>query len=82
VPLVTGVGGAVGRRVAALVAAAGHPLRVMTRDAARAPALAGVEVAVGDYAAPDTLPAVFDGIETAFLVSGYAREGERAALHG
>jgi uncharacterized protein YbjT (DUF2867 family) len=79
--LVTGVGGAVGRRVAELLADDGHGLRLMTRDAAKAPACAGAEVVVADYAAPASLAAAFAGVDTAFVVSGYAREGERAALH-
>jgi uncharacterized protein YbjT (DUF2867 family) len=79
--LVTGAAGAVGRRVAELLAAEGKPLRLMARDPARAPRLAGAEVVAGDYADPASLPPVFAGIDIVFLVSGYAREGERAALH-
>jgi uncharacterized protein YbjT (DUF2867 family) len=79
--LVTGATGAVGGRVARLLAARGEDLRLLVRDPARAPNLAGAEVAVGDYSNPPSLPAAFAGVDVAFLVSGYARPGERWRLH-
>jgi NAD(P)H dehydrogenase (quinone) len=79
--LVTGVSGAVGRRVAELLATEGQALRMMARDPARAPRLDGAETVAGDYADPSSLVPVFAGVETAFIVSGYAPEGERARLH-
>jgi NAD(P)H dehydrogenase (quinone) len=80
--LVTGASGHVGRRVAELLAAQGHPLRLMTRSPERAPELPDARVVRADYAEPATLDAAFVGINAAFLVSGYARPGERARLHG
>jgi NAD(P)H dehydrogenase (quinone) len=80
--LVTGASGHVGRRVAELLAARGHPLRLMTRTPERAPELPGAEVVRADYAEPATLDAAFAGVEAAFIVSGYAEPGERAWLHG
>jgi len=80
--LVTGASGSVGRRVAELLDADGAALRLMTRDPAKAPSLPGVEVVAADYSRPESLDAAFRDIDTAFIVSGYAREGERARLHG
>jgi NAD(P)H dehydrogenase (quinone) len=79
--LVTGATGAVGGRVAQFLAARGEDLRLLVRDPARAPKLAGAEVAVGDYAEPASLPAAFAGVDAAFIVSGHARPGERWRLH-
>jgi uncharacterized protein YbjT (DUF2867 family) len=67
--LITGATGHVGGELLAQLAAAGHPVRAMTRrpDALRAPA--GVEVVHGDAADPATLDAAFAGAERAFLMS-------------
>lgn len=46
---VTGVTGRLGGRVAALLAAEGVPLRLVVRDASRAPKLPDAEVAVASY---------------------------------
>ncbi len=79
--LITGASGAVGRRTAVLLAERGARLRLLVRDRSRAPQIPGAEVAVGDYADPDSLRAAFAGIGRALVVSGYAPEGERAHLH-
>jgi NAD(P)H dehydrogenase (quinone) len=79
--LVTGASGAVGGRVARLLAGQGQSLRLLVRDSTRAPKLLGAEVVTGDYADPASLPAAFAGIDTAFIVSGYAQPGERWKLH-
>lgn len=79
--LVTGATGNVGRRVAELLSERGLPLRLLVRDPARAPQLPGAEVAVGDYADPDSLDRAFAGVETLFVVSAKAPPGERAKLH-
>ena len=79
--LITGASGAVGGRVARLLAAQGLPLRLLIRDPLRSPGLRGAEIAIGDYADPHTLPAAFAGIDIALIVSGYAEPGKRALLH-
>src|SRR4051794_38925473 len=79
--LVTGASGAVGGRVARLLADRGLKLCLSVRDRTRAPELSGAEVVVGDYADPEGLPAAFAGVDTAFIVSGYAEPGERWKLH-
>src|SRR3954447_8119769 len=79
--LVTGATGAVGGRVTRLLAKRGESLRLLVRDTSRVPELAGAEVTVGDYTDPASLLPAFAGVETAFIVSGYARPGERWRLH-
>jgi uncharacterized protein YbjT (DUF2867 family) len=69
---VTGATGALGGRVAARLAARPDvPLRLVVRDAARAPDLPGAEVVAnpGGYADPDGLRAALEGVDTLYLVS-------------
>lgn len=61
--LVTGATGQVGRHVVAELAAAGEPVRAMTRQ--RSLRAAGVEVAYGDLSRPETMP--FDGVRALYL---------------
>ena len=79
--LVTGASGAVGGRVARLLADRGQRIRMLVRDRTRAPELPGAEVVTGDYADPESLPSAFEDVDTAFIVSGYAEPGERWKLH-
>jgi uncharacterized protein YbjT (DUF2867 family) len=53
----------------------------LVRDPNRAPKLSKNQIVQGDYAQPATLDAPFAGVDTAFIVSGYAKPGERALLH-
>lgn len=77
---VTGATGALGSRVAALLAGRGVAQRLCVRDPARAPRLDGAGVAVADYADPAGFRAALAGVSTLFLVSGH--EGpERMDLH-
>jgi uncharacterized protein YbjT (DUF2867 family) len=80
--LICGASGNIGRRTAAILAEHGRSLRLLLRDPARAPRLAGAEVVAGDYADPASLDRAFAGIATALIVSGYAEPGKRAQLHG
>jgi NAD(P)H dehydrogenase (quinone) len=67
----TGVTGQVGGRVARLLAERGVPLRLIVRDASRAPQLPGAEVAVAsDYGATNEMKRAIEGADTLFLVSG------------
>ncbi|RJL24207.1 SDR family oxidoreductase [Bailinhaonella thermotolerans] len=63
--------GATGNVSSALLAALpDHDgVRVLVRDAARAPEIPGVEVAVGDLERPETLEKAFDGIDTLWLLT-------------
>jgi uncharacterized protein YbjT (DUF2867 family) len=74
---VTGATGALGARVAARLAAARDvPLRLVVRDAGRAPELPGAEVVAnpGGYADPAGLRRALDGVDTLYLVSAAEAE--------
>lgn len=79
--VVTGATGHVGGRIAQILAEKGAKQRLVVRDQARAPKLAGVQTVTADYADPVALDRAFRGAEVAFIVSGNAKEGERARLH-
>jgi NAD(P)H dehydrogenase (quinone) len=79
--LITGASGQVGKRVAEFLAGKRHALRLMVRDLARAPQLERAETVLGDYSDPATLDRAFNGVDAAFVVSGYDAPGERAKLH-
>lgn len=77
---VTGVTGAVGRRVAHRLADRGHRLRLLARDPARAPRLPGGEVRAADYADGEAMRAALAGVDTLLLVSA-TEHPDRVALH-
>jgi NAD(P)H dehydrogenase (quinone) len=78
---VTGATGALGGRVAAGLAAAGAPMRLVVRDASRAPSFDGVSVAGGaSYADGEAMRRAFDGADTVFLVSA-GEDIDRVSLH-
>jgi uncharacterized protein YbjT (DUF2867 family) len=57
--------------VARAAAAAGHPVRALTRDPAAARLPAGVVPVQGDLNDPGTLGGAFDGVSAVFLLAGY-----------
>ncbi|MGZ6857420.1 MAG: SDR family oxidoreductase [Blastococcus sp.] len=74
---VTGATGVLGGRVAARLAATGGvPLRLVVRDAARAPRLPGAEVVEnrGGYSDADGLRTALTGVDTLYLVSAAEAE--------
>ena len=74
---VTGVTGVLGRRVVQrLAGAADVELRLVVRDAARAPQVPGAEVVTnpGGYADPDGLRRALSGVHTLYLVSAAEAE--------
>ncbi len=77
---VTGATGHLGGMVAARLAASGDRLRLVVRDAGRAPDLDGAEVAVASYDDADRLTAAFADADTVFLVSA-AEHPERIRQH-
>lgn len=82
---VTGSTGELGRRVAEGLAARGLEQRLLVRDPARAPRLAGAEVAaVSGYSDARAMGAALAGVETLFLVSAHDIMGitHRALLAG
>jgi uncharacterized protein YbjT (DUF2867 family) len=66
--LVTGATGQIGREVVAQLRAAGLPVRALTRNPQTAAFSAGVEVVVGDLAAPETLDDALHDVGAVFLV--------------
>jgi len=78
---VTGVTGAVGGRVARLLADAGHAQRLLVRDASRAPVLPGAEpVTFTDYGDHDSVAEALQGVTTLFMVSA-AENADRLGQH-
>ena len=77
---VTGATGAVGGRVARLLAERGVRQRLVVRDPSRAPDLPGSEVAQATYDDADALKAAFTGVDAVFLVSA-AEHPERIRQH-
>lgn len=78
--VVAGATGGLGGRVAARLAAAKVPQRLLVRDPSRAPDLPDAEVVVADYADPASMSAAVAGSDTLLLVSGHEARG-RVALH-
>jgi len=76
---VTGATGGVGGRVARALASQGQALRLVVRDAARAPDL-GAEVAEAQYRDGAAMRAAFEGAETVYLVSA-SESADRVAEH-
>jgi len=66
---VTGATGNIGGRVAALLAQAGARQRLVVRDASRAPALTGADVAVASFGAADAIRAGLTGVRVVLMVS-------------
>jgi NAD(P)H dehydrogenase (quinone) len=77
---VTGATGVIGGAVARGLAAAGQPIRLIVRDASRAPQLPGAEVATATYGDPAAMQAALVGVHTLFLVSA-TEDAHRVALH-
>jgi NAD(P)H dehydrogenase (quinone) len=77
---VTGVTGGLGGRVARRLAERGATQRLVVRDPARAPELAGAEVATGSYDDPEGLRRAFDGTRTLLMVSA-SEAPDRRRLH-
>lgn len=77
---VTGATGGIGGRVAARLAAAGVPQRLVVRDASRAPELTGAEVRTAVYGDVPALEEALDGVRTLLLVSA-SESADRVALH-
>ncbi|MCS5715766.1 SDR family oxidoreductase [Herbiconiux sp. CPCC 205716] len=80
---VTGATGAVGARVAQQLHDAGVPLRLVVRDASRAPRWEGgaaVEVVEASYGDSAAVRRALEGIELAFMVSA-AESADRVAEH-
>jgi uncharacterized protein YbjT (DUF2867 family) len=79
--VVTGSTGHVGRLVADELAARGHEQRLLVRDPARAPAIAGAEVVTADYADPASLRAALHEGDRVFMVSLHEGPERRVPHH-
>lgn len=77
---VTGVTGFVGGRVAASLNASEIPLRLLVRDAQRAPQLTGCTAAVAPYGDRDRVRSALTGVETVLMVSA-AESADRVEQH-
>jgi NAD(P)H dehydrogenase (quinone) len=78
---VAGATGGLGGRVAAQLAGRGVAQRLIVRDPARAPGLAGAAVVQGgDYGDGEAMRRAFEGVETLFLPSA-AEHPDRVSLH-
>ena len=66
--LITGATGNVGRPLVSQLLSAGHRVRALTRDPARAGLPAGVEVVAGDLADTASLAAAFSGVTAVHLI--------------
>jgi NAD(P)H dehydrogenase (quinone) len=77
---ITGSTGRLGGRIARRLAAAGVPQRLLVRDASRAPALPGSDVAVAGYDDADAVRTALAGMPTVLMVSA-AEHPDRLAQH-
>jgi NAD(P)H dehydrogenase (quinone) len=78
----TGVTGGIGGRVARRLADRGVPMKLVVRDAARAPSdLPATTVAVATYGDGDAMRSALEGSDTLFMVSA-AESFNRADEHG
>ncbi|GAA4013206.1 NAD(P)H-binding protein [Allokutzneria multivorans] len=67
--LVAGATGTVGAEVVRQLAAAGHPVRALSRTPERHTAPAGVELARGDLAVPESLVPALEGVSALHLIT-------------
>ncbi|WP_306214358.1 SDR family oxidoreductase [Actinoplanes sp. RD1] len=74
------VSGATGRLGGRIAARLDRPRRLLVRDASRAPALPGAEVAVAEYADRDAVRKALEGAETVLMVSA-AEAPDRVDRH-
>ena len=79
--VITGASGQVGGMLARTLVAAGEPVRLFVRDPARAPALAGAEIAVGDYRDPASVADAIRPGDRVFMVSVHEGHDERIEAH-
>jgi uncharacterized protein YbjT (DUF2867 family) len=78
--LVIGATGVTGSETVRHLVERGEKVRALTRDPAKAeamPALAGAEIVVGDSSKPESLDAVFEGVDKVYLVPPTDRGWDR-----
>ena len=79
--LLTGATGQIGTNLVPLLSTRNVALRALTRDPARAPRLPGVEWVRGDLSEPQTLPHLFRGADTLFLLTSNGPEMAQVQLN-
>ena len=79
--VITGASGQVGGMLARTLVAAGEPVRLFVRDPAKAPALAGAEIAVGDYRDPASVADAIRPGDRVFMVSVHEGHDDRIEAH-
>lgn len=77
---INGASGGMGGRIAQRLAQQNIPLRLIVRDASRAPDLPHAEVAVASYEDRAAMLEALRGIDTVFMVSGF-ESAERMQMH-
>src|SRR5581483_10296321 len=86
--LITGATGAIGKSIVEQLKAAGHAIRIVTRDPRKASAgpLSGVEVVEGDFTKGDLPASAFAGVSRVFLfpafggVEAFLRQAKQAGV--
>src|SRR5689334_2804244 len=66
--LVAGASGTIGGQIVKQLNEAGHQVRALTRNPAKANFPAGVEVVAGDLTKPETLVSIFEGVDSLHLI--------------
>jgi uncharacterized protein YbjT (DUF2867 family) len=79
--VITGASGNVGGAAARLLAEQEHQVRLLARDPARAPELAGCEVVAADYGDPASVDRCLQEGDRVFMVSMHREPNERIVLH-
>lgn len=79
--LVTGATGKIGASIAEHLKRLGKNIRLLGRDPNKLSDFPDSDKAKGDYGDVASLDRAFSGALSAFIVSGYAKPGERAKLH-
>jgi uncharacterized protein YbjT (DUF2867 family) len=79
--LVTGATGKIGSSVARHLERLGKKIRLLARDPNKLSDFPDADKVKGDYGDMESLDRAFTGVSSAFIVSGYAKPGERAKLH-
>jgi NAD(P)H dehydrogenase (quinone) len=79
--LVTGATGKIGSSIARQLERLGKEIRLLIRDPKKLSGFLSAEKVTGDYGDVESLDHAFRGVSSAFIVSGYAKPGERSKLH-
>jgi NAD(P)H dehydrogenase (quinone) len=79
--LVTGATGKIGSSIARQLERLGRECRLLVRDPKKLSGFPAAEMVIGDYGDAESLEHAFRGVSSAFIVSGYAKPGERSKLH-